>query len=242
MLGHFFPLRKAARIGHVRRLAIGLAAVALCGGLLTQAAVAAPPPSPAPAPNPNPPNPPAGSTTWGGLSWGLGIAADFDIGGTRVGNATVVNNIVRLTDTSSNVGVGFVLESHYFFPGFKYTPLDFMAPGACGKDTNCTEWAWGPFVAIEVGDGSTSTPAAAGPITAYALGGMVGLHRPKLDSSGNVTNSTSSWNFGVGLRIDPKAQVLGDGLVANQPLPVGDSIRYKTEPKAGVMLLSSFSF
>jgi hypothetical protein len=35
---------------------------------------------------------------------------------------------------------------------------------------------------------------------------------------------------------------LGDGLVANQPIPPGDQIRFKTEPRYGIMLLSSFSF
>jgi hypothetical protein len=33
------------------------------------------------------------TTTWGGLSWGIGLAADFDLGGTRVNGASVVNNM-----------------------------------------------------------------------------------------------------------------------------------------------------
>src|SRR4029077_19959926 len=114
MLGHFYPLRKAARIGQVRRLAVGLAAVALCGGLLTQAAVAD-----------GTEKTPKNTTTvpWGGFGWGLGIAADFDVGGTRVASAQIVNNIVRLQDTSSNVGVSFVLEAHYFFTNWKFPAL-----------------------------------------------------------------------------------------------------------------------
>jgi len=71
---------------------------------------------------------------------------------------------------------------------------------------------------------------------------MIGFHHPNATSANGSSNNTQSWNFGIGLRIDPKSQVLGDGLVANQPLPANDSIRYKTEPRAGVMLLSSFSF
>jgi hypothetical protein len=69
---------------------------------------------------------------------------------------------------------------------------------------------------------------------------MVGLHHPDKSPTPN-----SSWNFGIGLRVDPGAKVLGDGIVANQPLPVGESsnpIRTKLEPRLGVMLLSSFSF
>jgi hypothetical protein len=280
MLGHFFPLHKAARIGRAQ-LTVGLAAVALCGGLLTQGAVAASAPAPgAPAAAGAAPNPPAGSTTWGGLGWGIGIAADFDIGGTRVASASLVNNIVRVTDTSSNVDVSFVLESHYFFALPTVNPTNsvfgtFAPPGGChpvtqtgtmvtpglvagttetttktvtknnptndnsGTNYNCTEWAHGPFVAIEVGGGTSATPSASSPITGYAMGWMIGFRHPNAATS----SSTSSWNFGIGLRVDPKAQVLGDGIGANQPLPVGETaIRYKTEPRPGVMLLSSFSF
>jgi hypothetical protein len=164
-------------------------------------------------------------TTWGGLSWGIGLAADFDLGGTRVNGASVVNNIVRVTDSSTNVGVGFVLEAHYFFRA-----REFGGGTTCSStdpiyQLNCNEVATGPFVAIEVGGGTTSTPAANGPITAYALGWMIGLRHPSVSVS-----PTSSWNFGVGLRIDPKSQVLGDGIVANQPLPAGESTSQPSPP------------
>src|SRR5580704_16565166 len=116
MLGHFFPLRKAARMGRVQ-LTAGLAAVALFGGMLTQAAVADGAPAPAPAKNTT-------TVNWGGFGWGLGIAADFDTGGTRVARASIITSpggsIVRVTDTSSNVGVSFVLEAHYFFTNWNF--------------------------------------------------------------------------------------------------------------------------
>jgi hypothetical protein len=223
MLGHFFPLRKAARIGRVRQLAVGLAAVALC----VQAAAAA-----------DAPVPPKGTTNWGGLGWGIGIATDFDVGGNRVVNASVVNNIVRLTDTSSNVGISFVLEAHYFFTDWA---VPFLNTGCTSTNKDpyvCNNVGIGPFVAIEVGDGTTATPSATGIITSFAMGAMVGFRHPNLPGA----SATSSWNLGIGFRVDPKAQVLGDGLFPNQPLPAGDSIRWKTEPRYGVMLLSSFSF
>jgi hypothetical protein len=235
MLGHFFPLRKAARIGRARRLAVGVAAATLCGALLTQVAVAD-------GVEKNTAKD-SGTVTWGGLGWGLGIAADFDTGGTRVANASVVNGIVRLNDTSSNVGVSFVLEAHYFFTNWSLPATKQACTAGFLDVLNCNDIGIGPFVALEVGGGTSATPSANGPITGYALGVLFGMHHPTVDTkTGKITNPTSSWNFGIGLRVDPKAQVLGDGLVANQPLPAGDSIRYKTEPRPGIMLMSSFSF
>ena len=177
---------------------------------------------------------------WAGLGWGLGIATNFDVGGRRVNTASVINNVVRIEDSSSNVSVSFVLEAHYFLRDDLF--------GLAGKDActrgrspfNCTELAQGPFVAIEVGGGSSASPAANGPITGYAMGWMVGMRHPSLIPE--IASPTASWNVGVGLRVSPNGKVLGDGLVANQALPVGDSIRYKTEPRLGVMLLSTFSF
>lgn len=178
---------------------------------------------------------------WAGFGWGLGIATNFDVGGNRVNTASVVNNIVRVEDSTSNVSVSFVLEAHYFLRDYLF--------GFDGKDSctskgrspyNCTELAHGPFVAIEVGGGGASAPNANSPISGYAMGWMVGMRHPNLLP--NIATSTASWNFGVGLRISPNGKVLGDGLVANQPLPAGDSIRYKTEPRLGVMIMSTFSF
>jgi hypothetical protein len=239
MRGLFIALREAAQQRQVRKLAVGCAAVTLCGCFLTQAAVADGAPAPAKAPAPA-----AGTVTWGGIGWGLGIAADFDVGGARVASASVVNNIVRVNDTSNNVGVSFVLEAHYFFTDWALPAVKRGCVYSKGYDPfNCNDIGIGPFIAIEVGGGTSATPAASSPVTGYALGAMIGLHHPKYDSNGVlVTTDTSSWNFGIGYRVDPKAQVLGDGLVANAPLPVGDSIRYKTEPRGGIMLLSSFSF
>ena len=234
MWGLFVALRKAARIGRVRQLAVGFAAVVLC----IQAAAAA--------------DPPAGTSNWGGLNWGIGIATDFDIGGTRVVSAitTPPNNTVRLENTSSNVGISFVLEAHYFLRDKLINFANLKAPGECAAQAantsngylNCTEVAHGPFVAIEVGGGTAApTGATTGPITAFAMGWMIGLHHPRFDKGKEIPD-TSSWNLGIGFRVDPGAKVLGDGLVVNQPLPAGDIIRYKTEPRYGLMLMSSFSF
>jgi hypothetical protein len=197
-----------------------------------------------------------GRTDWGGIGWGIGISADFDPGGRRiVGTPTIVGTpgIVRVDNTSSNVNVGFVLEAHYFFkewvvpaigPGRVCDPA-MVARKQSYAFYNCTDIATGPFVAIEIGNGSKSTPASDGLISGYALGWMVGFRHLDFDANGNLKNKDdrSSWNFGIGLRVTPGAQVLGDGFVANAPPPAGETtVRVKTEPRYGIMLLSSFSF
>jgi hypothetical protein len=177
-------------------------------------------------------------TPWGGLGWGLGLAANFDVTGKRVANATLVNNIVRVDDATSNVNVGFVLEAHYFLREFTFGGDGTSVPLCIKIDRYCMEVAHGPFVAIQVGGGTSAVPKATDVATAYALGWMVGLRHPNL-----TTSPTSSWNLGVGVRVDPNTKLLGDGIVANQPLPAGETaIRYKNEPRFGLMLLSSFSF
>jgi len=131
-----------------------------------------------------------------------------------------------------DVGVSLVLEAHYFSKEW--------LPFANCQDYNCNDIAIGPFVAIEAGNATTS--GSNGPITGYALGLMVGLHHPDPTSA---KTSNSSWNFGVGLRVDPSATVLGDGVRANQAPPPGITTAdqlLKREPRYGIMLLSSFSF
>jgi hypothetical protein len=195
--------------------------------------------------------------TWGGLGFGIGIATDFMLsGGTRLAGENAVSvvpaqpgGIVRINE-ARNVGVGLVLEAHYFLRdyllpigGFKNN-CPKAAPGmaAAGQTPswlNCTELGHGPFVAIEVGNATSA--AVQGPINAYALGWMVGMRHPNASSS----SSNVSWNFGVGFRIEPGARFLGEGIVANQPLPLGESIspvRTRSGTAYGVMLLSSFGF
>jgi hypothetical protein len=78
---------------------------------------------------------------------------------------------------------------------------------------------------------------------------MVGFRRihlttqPQDPSKAVMTIDNNSWNFGVGYRVDPRATVLGDGVIANAPPPKGETnARLKTVPRSGVMLVTSFSF
>jgi hypothetical protein len=119
------------RTCRIRSFIAVFVATILCAGLLVQSANAQ-------------------TTSWQGLNWGIGVAADFDVGGKRVSKVTLDNaNIVRVTDTSGNVGVSFVLEAHYFVKEW--------FPQATCRGFNCTEYALGPFVAIEVAGGATAT-------------------------------------------------------------------------------------
>ncbi len=182
-----------------------------------------------------PPGEPA-KQTYGGLSFGVGIGLTVSGKRDRVAAASIdSSNIVRVTQTDNAIA-GIILESHYFF-----TPAhDFFGvpKGA---------WGHGPFVAIQADTGGNSST-----IAAYALGWMIGLREPQWRFDGvddkkrpdwTATYSNISWNFGVGVRIDPRAQILGDGFVANQPPPAGATqVQLKQVPRYGLMILSSFGF
>jgi hypothetical protein len=173
--------------------------------------------------------------SFGGLSFGVGLGLSVNAQNQhRVTNATLVTptNVVRVTETN-NASAALILESHYFFvpnrPFFAGT--DQVPKG---------DWGHGPFVAIEASNGNTV-------ITGYALGWMIGFREPTYTydaaTGWKASYSRNSWNFGLGVRVDPNAQVLGDGIVANQPLPLGETtIRYNHVAKYGVILISSFSF
>jgi hypothetical protein len=176
---------------------------------------------------------------WGGFGLGLGVSVSGDLGRqSHIVQATNVNGIVRIKDTQ-DVIVGFVLEAHYFFSQGPLWAQQHSRPWN-------PHWGTGPFVAIEIGGGGAPA-SAAGPITAYGLGWMIGFRQPSSIDANGIPSYTSrlSWNLGIGLRVDPGAKVLGDGIVANQPVPpleTGNDIRLKTSPRYGLMIVSSFGF
>jgi hypothetical protein len=179
------------------------------------------------------PQPQAAPATksFGGLTFGVGLGLSLNVQNTsRVTSASVVNGIVRVTQTA-DASADFVLETHYFF-----------VPKSNFFTVSAGDWGHGPFLGI--------VPSTTGSdvIAAYTAGWMIGFREPTWTyddkaKQWNATYSTASWNFGIGVRVDPSVQVLGAGLVANQPLPAGEtSIRYENKPGYGMMLLSSFSF
>lgn len=150
-----------------------------------------------------------------GLDLGVGLSLTLDMGDRpRVEEAELVNGIVRVTD-QNDTRARIMLESHYFF-----------TPDSRFLNVEPKDWGIGPFVAIQPGTDDI--------IQAGALGMMIGFRRP---------GTSSSFNIGVGVVIDPDTQILGDGLVKDQPLPAGETeIRYKEESQVGLVILTSFTF
>jgi|GEM_PF-1265436 len=158
-----------------------------------------------------------GTRKFAGISFGVGASLTIDIGNEdRVESATAVNGIVRV-EKSKNSIPRVILESHYFFlPDWKFLGL-----------VEKQYWGWGPFLALQPGSNDI--------IDAIGWGIMVGFRR-------NL-ESTVSWNFGCGMIVDPNAKILGNGIVADKPLPAGETqVRYEERSQWGVLLISSFSF
>lgn len=151
-----------------------------------------------------------------GINLGVGPSVSFDLGGKhRIDSAKVVDGRVRV-DKESEAQLRLLLETHYFFTPpayFLWVPPE--------------RWGIGPFLALQ-----SSTEDV---LDAYAIGMMIGF-RYKEDLKG-------SFNIGIGALIDPNTKVLGDNVVANKPLPDGETeVRTKEETRIGLTVTVSFSF
>lgn len=176
--------------------------------------------------------PATGRQNFGGLDLGIGLSFTADLGNIdRISKASVVAGTVRVDDQNDN-RARIMLESHYFF-----TPCNFRL---FGLRNGCDEaekgkfvarpkdarWGIGPFVAIQPGTDNI--------IDAIGMGIMIGARRE---------GGTQSFNLGFGLVVDPDTRVLGDGIIANQPLPMGETdVRYRETSQKGFLILTSFSF
>ena len=84
-------------------------------------------------------------------------------------------------------------------------------------------WGWGPFLAVAPGSRV---------IDAIGFGLMIGYRPHQTDQY--------SFNLGIGGTLDLYTTVLGDGLVANEPLPPGEtSARTKQTTAAGLLIMLS---
>lgn len=154
-----------------------------------------------------------------GLNFGVGISLTLDTGSNdRVDEAQIIDNLVRV-DKESNARARIMLESHYFF-----TPQPESGYFLRVQNGN---WGIGPFVAIQPGTDEI--------IEAIGAGIMIGFKR--------ANETSSSWNFGLGVVVDPNVQILGDGFQADLPPPGTEtSIRFKEKSQTGILFVTSFSF
>jgi hypothetical protein len=155
-----------------------------------------------------------------GFKFGIGAAITTNRRSNAIKDAVVDSKgIVRIT-RQDDTSVGYVLEAHYFF-----------VPERPFLNLTTGNWGIGPFVAIQGGNEKA--------LSGLGFGLMIGFRQP---NTSLISNTNLSWNFGIGAIYDPSIKVLGNGLVADRPLPAGDSARTVEVGSWGLMLLSSFNF
>ena len=128
---------------------------------------------------------------------------------------------MRIKDAKVVAGKVRIEEESKAQVGFFLEAHKFMGePNGTSKTVN------GPFVGLVMaGDAG---------IDSAILGWVWGFSQPK---------SSQTLNLGLGLAISPHAQILGDGLVANSPLPAGETeVRFKKTTKYGLAFSVSFGF
>ena len=164
--------------------------------------------------------------SFAGVNLGVGFSYTLDLGAhDRVKAAEVVDGVVRVTDVQNGV-LRVLLEGHYFFNVQSTTVNGVTTKRWFGDDPNALI-GHGPFVAIQSGEEEV--------IDAIGLGWMIGFRRSK--------DETRSWNLGVGVIIDPNQQVLGDGIIENEPLPGDETlVRFKKKQQVGLLIMTSFSW
>ncbi len=153
-----------------------------------------------------------------GINWGAGLALTQINGSPYIDSASIVDNKV-VVDKSYNYNAGIMLESHFF-----WREKDLKTQTFGGK-----AMGHGPFIAIEL------LNKEQGDIGAFTVGYMFGFK--------NNIKEKNSWNLGIGFFVDTNVKVLGDGIVAGQPLPPNETeIRFKEVDRTGIMVMLSYTF
>jgi hypothetical protein len=158
----------------------------------------------------------------------LGIKLGAAFGLTHSSEAAVVeavltNGLVRITK-SQNANVGIWFETHRLFRSGDLFAKDVKTEA--GVEISRLQAAIGPFVAVQSSNDRL--------LDALGAGLMIGFRQPGSDSG--------SINIGVGVALDSKYKVLGDGIQENQALPSGETeIRYREKSKFRLMVLFSFA-
>ena len=159
---------------------------------------------------------------------GAGLAFITAVNGVKeVRTATVDDNKILRVDEQSGSRAGVILENHWLFGAQR------AADGKPG-----TQWRHGIFVCTELGDEKL--------MRSFGLGYMASFRSfsasPDATQRTVVADTSAAFNLGIGLIADPAVKVLGDGLHANQPMPAGDTIRFREKTQVSAVLMFSASF
>lgn len=157
------------------------------------------------------------ATQFKGINFGIGIGVSSDFGNNVVQKVELIQDTVRVTEKKSALP-RVLLESHYFV----LTP-------------NEAKLGIGPFVAIQAGGSDL--------IEAMGAGVIVGWRRTtRRIENGQDKLDDSSFNIGLGVVLDNKAQVIRDGLTENRVAPTGLQSTELTRETSQWGLLVTFSF
>lgn len=166
-------------------------------------------------------------TRFAGFGFGVALGVTLKAGKRQIVNSATVdpNGLVRI-DRDNNTTANFILESHYFFTPNFHIPIFNVEP---------RNWGTGPFVAVQ--------PGTENIIQAVGAGWMIGFKRSSIIAPGLSPNRGDSFNIGLGVMLNPNAQVLGDGIEKDKPLPGTETaIRLKKTTELGWLLTFSYSF
>lgn len=155
-----------------------------------------------------------------GFKFGVGLSATTNRRKGAIKEVVVDSNRVVRVTREEDTSIGYLLEAHYFF-----------VPDRPFLNLTTGNWGIGPFVAIQAGNEKA--------LSGLGFGLMVGFRQL---GTGTIPTANLSWNFGIGAIYDPSVKVLGNGLVADRPLPAGDSLRTTEVGSWGLMVMSSFNF
>lgn len=170
-------------------------------------------------------------TRFAGFGFGVAIGLTVKAGNRDlVQSATLdANKIVRV-ERDNNSRANFLLETHYLF-----TPNAPFLPWIPFFNVEAKQWGHGPFVAVQPGTDNI--------IESVGIGWMLGFKRSRILATDTARQRGDSFNLGAGVLVNPNAQVLGDGVVKNQPLPSNETdVRLKKTTEIGWLVVFSYSF
>lgn len=167
------------------------------------------------------------------LGFGSGYGGVFNFGSSRVKEAELVANTVRVKE-DSDVQFGPILELHKFMwplkserliqVGADWALVDDVPEGCSvtGVDKKIALISMGPFVPLRLGENI---------VESFGAGLVFGFRKAETDTS---------LNLGLAIVFDPRVRVLGEGIEPNQALPSGETvIRYRTTSAAGLLAMFS---